>query len=138
MVWSTHNGGATWAQDHLPAGLNTTGTVFDLEAAAGRVYLMAHDKSFGVTVESSPLTHDSWSHDNAVGLGSPAGGGEQSGAFVLQGTHGWLVEGNDRGPPGAPSSSAANGLAGYRRVPQSATVLPSRQPPRPKTSSRYA
>jgi hypothetical protein len=101
VVWSTHNGGATWVEDHLPAGLNTKGTVFDLEAASGTVYLMAHDKSFGVTVESSPLTHDSWSHDNAVGLGSPAGGGEQSGAFVLQGTHGWLVEGNDRGTTGS-------------------------------------
>jgi hypothetical protein len=100
-LWSTHNGGATWVQDHLPAGLDTTGSIFDLEAAAGRVYFMAHDKSFGVTVESSPLTHDSWSHDNTVGLGSPAGGGEQSGAFVLQGSRGWLVEGNDRGTTGS-------------------------------------
>ena len=100
-LWSTHNGGATWAPDRLPAGLDPTGSIFDLEASAGRVYFMAHDKSFGVTVESSPLTHDSWSHDNAVGLGSPAGGGEQSGAFVLQGSHGWLVEGNDRGTTGS-------------------------------------
>jgi len=100
-LWSTHNGGATWVQDRLPAGLDTTGSIFDLEAAGGRVYFMAHDKSFGVTVESSPLGQDSWRHANTVGLGSPAGGGEQSGAFVLQGTHGWLAEGNDRGTTGS-------------------------------------
>jgi hypothetical protein len=101
VVWSTHNGGATWLQDRLPAGLNTTGTIFDLEVSGGRVYLMAPDKTFGVTVESSPLSRDSWRHANSVALGSPAGGGEQSGAFVLQGTHGWLVEGNDRGTTGS-------------------------------------
>jgi hypothetical protein len=101
VVWSTHNGGATWVQDRLPAGLNTTGTIFDLEVSGGRVYLMAPDKTFGVTVESSPLSRDSWQHANSVGLGSPAGGGEQSGAFVLQGAHGWLVEGNDRGTTGS-------------------------------------
>jgi len=101
VVWSTHNGGATWVEDRLPAGLNTTGTIFDLEVAGARVYLMAPDKTFGVTVESSPLARDSWQHANTVGLGSPAGGGEQSGAFVLQGTHGWLVEGNDRGTTGS-------------------------------------
>lgn len=100
-LWSTHNGGATWVKDSLPAGLSSIGSIFDLEAAGARVYLMAHDKSFGVTVESSPLGHDSWSHANAVGLGSPAGGGQQSGAFVLQGAHGWLVEGNDRGTTGS-------------------------------------
>jgi hypothetical protein len=101
VVWSTHNGGATWVEDRLPAGLATIGTIFDLEVAGSRVYLMAHDKSFGVTVESSPLARDSWQHANTVGLGSPAGGGEQSGAFVIQGAHGWLVEGNDRGTTGS-------------------------------------
>ncbi|HUC14181.1 MAG TPA: hypothetical protein VMS00_06985 [Acidimicrobiales bacterium] len=100
-LWSTHNGGATWVQDRLPAGLSTTGSIFDLEAAGGKVYLMARDKSFGITVESSPLGQDSWRHANTVALGSPAGGGEQSGAFVLQGAHGWLAEGNDRGTTGS-------------------------------------
>ena len=100
-LWSTRNGGATWVQDRLPAGLSTTGSIFDLEAADGKAYLMARDKSFGVTVESSPLGQDNWRHDNTVALGSPAGGGEQSGAFVLQGSHGWLVEGNDRGTTGS-------------------------------------
>jgi hypothetical protein len=101
VLWSTHDGGATWVQDHLPAGLSPTGSIFDLEVAGSRVYLMAPDKTDGVTVEGSPIGHDSWAHANTVALGSPAGGGEQSGAFVLQGGHGWLVEGNDRGTTGS-------------------------------------
>jgi hypothetical protein len=100
-LWSTHNGGATWAQDALPSGLSTTSPIFDLEASAGNVYLMAPDKTEGVTVESSPVGHDSWRHANTVALNLPAGGAQPSGDFVLQGTRGWLVEGNDRGTTGA-------------------------------------
>jgi hypothetical protein len=108
VVWSTHNGGATWVQDRLPAGLNTTGTIFDLEVSGGRVYLMAPDKTFGVSVESSPLSRDSWQRATTGG------------------------------PPAAPSWSAAIGSAGCRRVLRSATVLQSRQLRRPMTSSQYA
>lgn len=107
-LWSTHDGGLTWEQERLPSGLSNTGSVFDLEAAAGSVYLMGRDKTYGVTVESSPVARDSWHHANAVALGNPAGGGEQSGAFVLQGTRGWLVEGNDRGTTGS-AQLASNG-----------------------------
>ncbi len=138
VLWSTHNGGATWVQDHLPAGLSPTGSIFDLEVAGSRVYLMAPDKTDGVTVEGSPLAHDSWAHANSVALGSPAGGGQQSGSFVLQGTHGWLVEGNDRGTTGSAELAGASGWAGCRRVLRSATALPSRLPRPRRTSWRCA
>jgi len=119
-LWSTHNGGVTWVKDRLPAGLSTTGSIFDVEAAAGRVYLMARDKTFGVTVESSPLGQDVWRHANTVALNDPAGGGEQSGAFVLHAARGWLVEGNDRGTTGSAQLDSTGQWVGW--VPPCASV----------------
>ena len=77
------------------------GVVFDLEAAHGTAYLMAPNNSNGVSVESSPVASDNWRPDTTPPLLDPAGGGQQSGAIVLQGARGWLVEGNDRGVTGS-------------------------------------
>jgi hypothetical protein len=122
-LWSTHDGGLVWRRQPLP-GLGG-GPIFDLEASHGRVYLMAPNRTTGVTVESSPVGRDSWRASDAGGLGDPAGGGQQSGAIVLQGATGWLVEGNDRGTTGSarlsgtgvwvrwtpPCASVGNGFA---------------------------
>ncbi len=62
---------------------------------------MALNKSFSVTVESSPVGQDNWHVSDSRGLPTPAGGGSPSGAIVLAGSHGWLVEGNDRGTTGS-------------------------------------
>ena len=103
VLWSTHDGGATWHHlPVLPGNMRTYDTVvFDLEAAGGAVYLMAPNSQGGVSVESSPVGSDSWHLDSTPALGNPAGGGEQDGAFVFQGGKGWLVEGNDRGVTGS-------------------------------------
>jgi hypothetical protein len=96
-LWSTHDGGLSW-QEQPTAGL--TWSIFDLEAAAGRVYLMAEKTGWaGVTVESSPVARDDW--HAVLALGNNAGGAEPSGTIVLQGRSGWLVEGNDRGTAGS-------------------------------------
>ena len=99
-LWSTHDGGVNWREQPL-RGLGSQDLVFDVEAAAGRAYLMQTNRKNGVTVKSSPVSLDAWHVASAVALGSPAGGGEQSGAFVLAGSSGWLVEGNDRGTTGS-------------------------------------
>ena len=81
ILWSTHDGGEVWRQQALP-GLSDESPIFDVEAAGGMVYLMAPNDAEGVTVESSPVSEDSWHVSNAVRLGDPAGGSMQSGAFV--------------------------------------------------------
>jgi hypothetical protein len=99
-LWSTHDGGLVWRKQPL-GGLGRQGSIFDVEAAAGTVHLMESNSTAGVTVKSSPVAADNWHVSNTVRLGNPAGGAEQSGAFVLQRSGGWLVEGNDRGTTGS-------------------------------------
>ncbi|MGA2471696.1 MAG: hypothetical protein ABSG64_13520 [Solirubrobacteraceae bacterium] len=99
-LWSTHDGGAVWHKQPL-SGLGSYEQIFDLEASGGTAYLMATNDAQGVSVKSSPVTEDHWQLADTPRLGDPAGGGEQSGAFVLQGASGWLVEGNDRGTTGS-------------------------------------
>jgi len=72
---------------------------------------MASNGRHGVSVESSPVGSDAWQPAGAPHLGDPAGGGEQSGAFVLQGGAGWLVEGNDRGTTGSARLDAGRWVA---------------------------
>jgi len=97
-LWSTHDGGLAWQEQPLP-GLSTEGAIFDLEAAAGRVYFVAQETTGGAVVETSPVTQDHWRA--ALRLGTPAGGAQPSGTIVLQGSSGWLIEGNDRGTAGS-------------------------------------
>ncbi|HUZ41979.1 MAG TPA: hypothetical protein VMU68_11395 [Acidimicrobiales bacterium] len=100
-LWSTHDGGRTWKiqpQSWIDA---QSGPVLDLEASSSTVYVMATNKSFGVTVESSPVGRDSWHVSDSKGLFIPAGGAALSGAIVLFGPNGWLIEGNDRGITGS-------------------------------------
>lgn len=99
-LWSTHDGGTTWQRQSLP-WVGGLGTVLDLEAANGTVYLMAPNRSSGVTVERSPVGEDRWRVASTAHLGDPAGGGVQTGSMVLSGASGWLVEGNDRGTTGS-------------------------------------
>jgi hypothetical protein len=100
VLWSTHDGGLQWQQQTL-SGLGEQDLIFDLEAAHGTAHLMQSNTTNGVTIKSSPVSSDSWHVTNTARLGSPAGGGEQQGSFVLQGSSGWLVEGNDRGTTGS-------------------------------------
>jgi photosystem II stability/assembly factor-like uncharacterized protein len=99
-LWSTHNGGVSWKQQALH-GLGEEDAIYDLEAARGSAHLMESNPANDVSVESSPVSEDRWQPSSFVTLGSPAGGGEQAGSFVLAGASGWLVEGNDRGTTGS-------------------------------------
>jgi hypothetical protein len=100
VFWSTHDGGLEWKLQPQ-SWFYSEGPVLDLEATSSTVYLMAFNKSFNVTVESSPVGQDSWHVSDSKGLSTPAGGGPLSGAIILSGSHGWLVEGNDRGTTGS-------------------------------------
>ena len=99
-LWSTHDGGRVWTKRSL-AGF-PSGAIFDLEARARLVHLLWQNGGGVVRVESSPVTEDRW-RDSSVGatLGNPAGGGDQLGSIVLEGSTGWLIEGNDRGTYGS-------------------------------------
>ena len=100
LLWSTHNGGASWHRVPL-TGLANDDPILDLETARGTVYLMAIGKTqLRVVVESSPVGQDAWRLDQAPDLFLPAGGSQPVGSIVLQGGKGWLVEGNDRGITG--------------------------------------
>ena len=103
IVWSTHDGGLAWKIQPQSwfYSQGSQGTVLDLEATSSTVYLMALNKSFTVTVASSPVGQDSWHASDSIGLLTPAGGGPLSGAIVVSDSHGWLVEGNDRGTTGS-------------------------------------
>ena len=106
VLWSTHDGGVAWHRQPL-GWVGGFGTVFDVEAAAGTVHMMAPDTSGGVTVESSPVGSDHWRATSAVHLGLPGGGGTPSGTFVLHGDRGWLVVGNGRGTSGSAQLTSA-------------------------------
>lgn len=107
VLWSTHDGGASWHQ--LPLGwVGEEGTIFDLETAGGMAYLAGPNKAFDTTIESSPIGSNRWHATNTVRLGSPAGGGQPTGSIVLKGAQGWFVGGNDRGTS-ASARLASNG-----------------------------
>lgn len=99
LLWATHDGGRLWRAQG-PAVLGKQSSILDLEASSGRVHLMVLGSKPSVAVESSPVSGDEWRSSSSVAFGLPAGGGELSGMFVLQGARGWLVEGNDRGTTG--------------------------------------
>jgi hypothetical protein len=90
------------------------GNVLDLDATASTVYLMAQNKNNDVVVASSPVGRDRWRVSDDKGLYIPAGGGPLSGAIVLSGSRGWLVEGNDRGVSGSAQLSATGQWVPWR------------------------
>jgi hypothetical protein len=83
------------------------GGVLDLEASGGRASALVYGfTSFGayggpLVLESTPVGQDDWSSVRGPELRLPAGGGNVTGAIVLQGDAGWVVEGNDRGTSGS-------------------------------------
>ena len=96
ILWSTHDGGRSWRRVRLD-WMPRDPSVFDLEAAHGTVYAETMNRSYLVTLSSSPVGEDHWRVVPTQKLYLPAGGGEPSGAIVLSGSSGWLVAGNDRG-----------------------------------------
>ncbi len=109
-LWSTHDGGVSWKRQPL-SGLGEADTIFDLEAARGTAYLLQSTTAYRATVKSSAVSAEHWQASSSAALGSPAGGGEQQGSFVLAGASGWLVEGNDRGTTGSARLSGGNWVA---------------------------
>jgi hypothetical protein len=99
FVWSTHDGGKIWRQAP-PHWLGRRSSIFDVEAAAGKVYLLGSDAG-KVLLDGAAVTGGGWRILKTPPLGNPAGGGTQLGSVVLQGDTGWLVEGNDRGVTGS-------------------------------------
>lgn len=99
-LWSTHDGGIEWQAEVPPKFDASQGSILDVEAGGGEAYLLAQSGD-AVLFERTPQHEDAWSLVPGLHLGLPAGGAELSGAIVLQGHTGWVVEGNDRGTTGA-------------------------------------
>jgi hypothetical protein len=96
ILWSTHDGGRTWRRVRLDWTPRDP-SIFDLEAGHGMVYAETMNRSFLVTLSSSPVGEDHWRIVPTEKLYLPAGGALPGGSIVLSGSHGWLVAGNDRG-----------------------------------------
>jgi len=96
ILWSTHDGGRTWRRVRLDWTPRDP-SIFDLEAGHGMVYAETMNRSFLVTLSSSPVGEDHWRVVPTEKLYLPAGGALPGGSIVLSGSHGWLVAGNDRG-----------------------------------------
>ena len=104
FLWSTHDGGASWHQLHPFASADVLFPLFDLEALGGTVYLMGVNSQYGVTVESSPVSSDSWHRDEAPKMSLPVGGAEPSGSFIFEAGRGCLSRATTAASPGAQSS----------------------------------
>jgi photosystem II stability/assembly factor-like uncharacterized protein len=86
-IWSTHDGGATWATVSLPGG----GTkVADLEASGGVVRAAVLSPTGATVLLQAPAGNDSWSVSHAEPI--RAGAGPVPNAYVvLHGAGGWAV-----------------------------------------------
>lgn len=100
IFWSTHDGGRKW-QRLSTALMGSYGSIYDIESTGQTAYLLAQNKAFRVSLESSPVGRDDWHVLPAPTLNLPAGGAEPGGSIVLKGNTGWLVVGNDRGVSGS-------------------------------------
>ena len=100
LLWSTHNGGATWSKQNSPA-LDSQGPIYDLEASGHEVYLLGESPKFTAVLVESPVQRDHWTMVKTPPLQPPVGGSETSGDIVTSGHAAWLVEGNDRGITGS-------------------------------------
>lgn len=100
QLWATHDGGRSWRPVRL-ALIDNDSSILDLEATASTAYLLVTTDRGSVTVARSPVATEQWTRAPQVLLLLPAGGAEPSGSLILEGAHGWLIEGNDRGTSGS-------------------------------------
>jgi hypothetical protein len=81
--------------------LGKQGAIYDLEAADGTAELLLAGARAQARIYRTPVARDAWTRAGGLALPGPAGGAQPSGAIVLAGATGWLVEGNDRGTDGS-------------------------------------
>jgi photosystem II stability/assembly factor-like uncharacterized protein len=105
IFWSTHDGGRKWRRLST-ALMGPYGSIYDIESTRQTAYLIAQNKAYRVSLESSPVGRDDWRAVHTPILNLPAGGAEPGGSIVLKGTAGWLIVGNDRGVSGSARLSA--------------------------------
>jgi hypothetical protein len=116
-IWSTHDGGASWHSVAMAGFDPALGGVLDLEASGGRAYALLYRLGpvgayvGPLVLESTPVGRDDWSPVPGPELRLPAGGGNVTGAIVLHGNTGWVVEGNDRGTSGSVRLVGGHGRA---------------------------
>jgi hypothetical protein len=100
LLWSTHDGGATWTKVSLP-GLASQGPIYDLEVSKYEAYLLGEGPKFTAVLVASPVHSDHWSVVTTPPLQAASGGSDTTGNIVVNGHAGWLVEGGDRGITGS-------------------------------------
>jgi hypothetical protein len=112
-LWATHDGGTLWEPQRL-AGMDSQGTVYDVESSNANVFVLAPTRKGPAEVESSPVGKNQWRKANHVALNGPAGGAQPSGSIVLAGGTGWLIFGNDRGAIGSAQLSKNGSWVSWR------------------------
>ncbi|HWD96856.1 MAG TPA: hypothetical protein VG246_10595 [Acidimicrobiales bacterium] len=113
VLWATHDGGTLWLRQALP-GMNPQGNVYDVESTRTTVYVLAPTRSNTAEVESSSVDANKWQQASGVALNGEAGGGQPSGAMVIDGSTGWLIFGNDRGATGSAQLSKRGAWVAWR------------------------
>jgi photosystem II stability/assembly factor-like uncharacterized protein len=90
-LWTTHDGGRSWASDPNPGG--SSATVLALEASGGLVHLVDLEPGTGVDrIFTSPIDRYEWTA--ATATPSFGAGPVPSSEMVLQGSGGWIVNVN--------------------------------------------
>ncbi len=91
-LWTTHDGGATWAKSSI-AGLPKDSPVRALEAARGTVHAVVYDGAQDFRIASGKVATNAWT---LASVRVPVGAGPAPRPqLVLSGTGGWVLE-NDR------------------------------------------
>jgi photosystem II stability/assembly factor-like uncharacterized protein len=91
-LWSTHDGGTTWARAPI-GGLAATAPVVALETHKGAVHAVAYDGDHDFRIATSTIAVDDW---RLAAVRVPVGAGPVPEVqLVLSGSAGWVLE-NDR------------------------------------------
>ncbi len=95
-MWSTTDGGASWAAVKL-ARLRVGTGVLAVAVSDQRTLLAGTTMDGNVRIYSSTVGSNAWHPMKTPLLEMPAGGTTFQGAFVTAGTEVWFIAGNDRG-----------------------------------------
>ena len=119
-LWSTHDGGAHWAQQHLPGGQGLPASVVALEAGGGQAYALdipgTQQSAGGGTAQlyQTAVGSDSWAPVAGASVATA-----EAGRVIVSGSGVWVVVET----AGGQGVLLARGLGGWGRRP-----LPCGQP----------
>lgn len=110
LLWSTHDGGASWTEVSVPGGSDSL--IQDLEASNGRARMIVMLRGFSVyRIYSTPAGADDWTASSSPQLMVGAGPVPSS-QLVLHGASGWVLN-NDRVVTGGAILTTGSGWSSW-------------------------